>query len=342
MLVLGIETSCDETSVALLRMQKNEMKIVDQIVSSQIEHHRPFGGIVPEVATRQHLKNLQNMTRDILEKNKCDLKNIDGIGVTYGPGLAASLLVGLSFGKALAMSANVPWIGINHLEGHIFSPFLAQGILPKEPHVALVVSGGHTLLIHAGANKGTYKKLGGTRDDAAGEAFDKVAKLLGLEYPGGPQIEENAKNGDQKKINFPRGMIGSGDLNFSFSGLKTAVRIHLSKNPKILSDKKMIADVCASFQQAVIDVLVKKTRDACKKTNTKIFTVSGGVSCNKALSEAMETMAEKENLACLIAPPNLSTDNAAMIAAVAASHLSLGEKSPWNLDVDPNLKLHTI
>lgn len=341
MLILGIETSCDETSVALVRVGEGDVKIEDQLIASQIETHRPFGGVVPEVATRQHLKHLKNLTATLLEKNKISIYDVDGIGVTRGPGLAPALLVGLSFGKALAMAAKKPWVGVNHLEGHIFSAFLPQGKMPQESHVALIVSGGHTLLIHAQPSQG-YKKLGGTLDDAAGEAFDKVAKFLGLPYPGGPQIEKLAQNGNPEKFTFPRGMLHSGDFNFSFSGLKTAVRIFLSKNPDVLKDEQKKADVCASFQQAVIDVLVEKTRAACEvlhPAGVKLFTVSGGVSCNQALRAAMKKMAKEKNLQYLIAPPNLSTDNAAMIATVAASYLSQSKTSPWDLDIDPNLKL---
>jgi N6-L-threonylcarbamoyladenine synthase len=341
MLILGIETSCDETSIALARVRGSDVEIVVQLTASQIEAHRPFGGVVPEVATRQHLKHLENLTKTLLEKNKISIADVDGIGVTRGPGLAPALLVGLSFGKALALAAKKPWIGVNHLEGHLFSAFLPQRKMPHESHVALIVSGGHTLLIHAQFPL-AYKKLGGTLDDAAGEAFDKVAKLLGLPYPGGPQIEKLAQSGDPKKINFPRGMLHSGDFNFSFSGLKTAVRIFLSKNPDALKDEQKKADVCASFQQAVIDVLVEKTRSACdvlRASGVRLFTVSGGVSCNKALRASMEKMAMEENLQCLVAPPHLSTDNAAMIATVAASYLSQGKTSPWDTDIDPNLKL---
>ncbi|MFH1067634.1 MAG: tRNA (adenosine(37)-N6)-threonylcarbamoyltransferase complex transferase subunit TsaD [bacterium] len=346
MLVLGIETSCDETSVALARLDGAQAHIEDQIIASQIEQHRPFGGVVPEVAVRQHLQNLPRMTRELLERNRLRAEEVDGIGVTRGPGLASSLMIGLSFAKALALAAKKPWIGVNHLEGHMFSPFLAQNRLPEKSHVALIVSGGHTLLLHARRMDSfwRYEKLGTTLDDAAGEAFDKAAKMLGLDYPGGPQIEKWAAKGRADAIDFPRGMAGSGDLNFSFSGLKTAVRIYIGKHPEVLSDEQKKADVCASFQQAVIDALVQKTRAACRQARTDgadCFTVSGGVSCNRALRQAMETMAREENVECFVAPPALSTDNAAMIAVVAGVKLLAGETSSWDVDIDPNLKLET-
>lgn len=346
MLILGIETSCDETSVALARLDETDARIEDQIIASQIEQHRPFGGVVPEVAVRQHLQNLPRMTRELLERNRLRVEDVDGIGVTRGPGLASSLMIGLSFGKALALAANKPWIGVNHLEGHIFSPFLAQNRLPQKSHIALIVSGGHTLLLHARRenSRWSYQKLGGTLDDAAGEAFDKAAKMLGLDYPGGPQIEKWAAKGQSNAIDFPRGMTGSGDLNFSFSGLKTAVRIYIGKHPEVLADEQKKADVCASFQQAVIDALTQKTRAACRRLQTedeRCFTVSGGVSCNRALCQAMETMGFEENVECIVAPPALSTDNAAMIAVVAGVKLLAGETSPWDTDIDPNLKLET-
>lgn len=361
---LGIETSCDETSVALVETShpshpshpsqplppqrgerdfqedgpyadmKHEMgarhtRTLDQLTSSQIEHHRPYGGVVPEVATRQHLSNLRVMTQTLLARYSGD---IHGIGITRGPGLASSLLIGLSFGKALALARGLPWIGVNHLEGHLYSPFLAQNQLPTRPHIALIVSGGHTLLIHSHA-PGSYTRLGSTLDDAAGEAFDKVAKMLGLPYPGGPHIEKHARNGDPAAIAFPRAMRDSGDFNFSFSGLKTSVRVHLSKH------SSRVEDVCASFQQAIIDVLIHKSLKACREHRLDLLTLSGGVSCNATLRTALHEACEKEGIGFLPAPPDLSTDNAAMIATVAAPRLALGETSPWDCDIDPNLRL---
>jgi N6-L-threonylcarbamoyladenine synthase len=240
---------------------------------------------------------------------------------------------GAGAAKSLALAAGKPWLGANHLEGHLFSPFLSRGALPSAPHVALIVSGGHTLLVDVRGPL-AYRLLGGTLDDAAGEAFDKVAKMLGLPYPGGPEVERLARQGDPRAVAFPRSMLDSGDFNFSFSGLKTAVRVHLQK-----PGRASTADLCASFQQAVSDVLVKKTIRAAQQLGATAFTVSGGVSCNRTLRAAFERAAAREGLAALVAEPEYSTDNAAMIAAVAACRFERGETSPWDLDVNPNLRL---
>jgi N6-L-threonylcarbamoyladenine synthase len=331
MRVLGIETSCDETSVAVVEKHGGTLTVVAQEIASQIEHHRAFGGVVPELATRQHLLRLDPMVKDLLQSSP--LASLDAVAVTVGPGLATSLLVGASYAKSFALAAGKPWLGVNHMEGHLFSPFLSRGLLAERPHVALIVSGGHTLLIHV-PEMFDYRLLGGTLDDAAGEAFDKVAKMLGLPYPGGPEVEKQARQGNPAAVNFPRGMLDSGDFNFSFSGLKTAVRVHLQK-----AGRAPLADVCASFQQAAADVLVKKTMRAAKKLGVGTVTMSGGVSCNQALRSAFEKAASREGLEALVADPVYSTDNAAMIAAVAACRLERGETSPWNLDVNPNLRL---
>lgn len=338
MLVLGIETSCDETSVALVRLEEGKVNLLAQEITSQIEHHRPFGGVVPEVATRQHLLHLKQMTDGLLKKTDISLAQIDCIGVTRGPGLASSLMIGLGFVKGLALATGKAWVGVNHLEGHLFSPFLALEKLPAEPHVALIVSGGHTLLIEV---KQPYecRLLGSTLDDAAGEAFDKGAKMLGLEYPGGPQIEKMARSGNAQAVPFPRPMLDDGSFNFSFSGLKTALRVFLTKHPEVLTDAAKKADVCASYQQAIIDVLVAKGIKACRKLNCKLLTLSGGVSCNQALRQALEKACAGAGIACLVAPPKLSTDNAGMIAVVAAARFAAGEKADWEVDIEPNLRL---
>jgi N6-L-threonylcarbamoyladenine synthase len=339
MRVLGIETSCDETSVALVDLIEGVPRLTDQLVSSQIPEHRPFGGVVPEVAVRQHLLHLPGLTRRLLEQTGCPLSSVDAIGVTRGPGLVSSLMVGLGFAKALALATAKPWIGVNHLEGHLISPFLSAGIPPRFPHIALIVSGGHTLLIHA-LSSGHYHKLGGTLDDAAGEAFDKTAKLLGLGYPGGPLIEQEALRGNPAAFAFPRALLHQNSFDFSFSGLKTAVRVHLQNHPDAATDPQKRADTCASFQKAVLDVLATKTLRACRHTGAPLFTLSGGVGCNRALRAHLETMAGREGLDFLVAPPHLSTDNAGMIASVAALRLHSGEtSSPWDTDADPNLRL---
>ncbi|MDX6766795.1 MAG: tRNA (adenosine(37)-N6)-threonylcarbamoyltransferase complex transferase subunit TsaD [Candidatus Methylacidiphilales bacterium] len=332
-MILGIESSCDETSVALVREAGGRLEICGHLIASQIEAHRPYGGVVPELATRQHLLRLDPMVARLLEESGTALSDLAGIAVTRGPGLASSLLIGLSYAKGLALASGKPWIGINHMEGHLVSPFLTTGNPPAFPHVALIVSGGHTLLVEV-RGPGDYRVLGTTRDDAAGEAFDKVAKLLGLAYPGGPEIEKRARGGNPAAVDFPRSMLDSGDLNFSFSGLKTAVRIFRDKNPDFPVD-----DVCASFQQAVVDVLVAKARRALQQTGGRLLALSGGVSCNSALSGALKKMAEGEGSRFIGPDRTLSTDNAAMIAAAGLLRFRAGQISPWDLDVDPNLRL---
>ena len=287
MKVLGIETSCDETSVALLNFDEDQQsaKILHQEVSSQIKIHQPYGGVVPELATRQHLIHLEPMAQRVLEKAQTEWKQIDLIGVTRGPGLASSLMIGFSFAKACAVAAEVPWLGINHLEGHLVSAFLSHNRAPIHPHLGLIISGGHTQIIHIKAPV-DYELVGSTRDDAAGEAFDKVAKMLNLPYPGGPEVEKLARDGDASSIPFPRAMINSPDYSFSFSGLKTAVKVYLEENPNWANDKQHTANICASFQQAVIDVLVNKTFRAAKELNLATVSLSGGVSCNQAIRQA--------------------------------------------------------
>ncbi|MDR1191883.1 MAG: tRNA (adenosine(37)-N6)-threonylcarbamoyltransferase complex transferase subunit TsaD [Verrucomicrobiales bacterium] len=331
MLVLGIETSCDETSVAVVEKRGGTLTVIRQEIASQIELHRAFGGVVPEVATRQHLLRLDPMVRGMLPA--VPLADLDGVAVTVGPGLATSLLVGASYAKSFALAAGQPWLGVNHLEGHLFSPFLSRGVAPDGAHLALIVSGGHTLLVHAPAPF-DYRVLGSTLDDAAGESFDKVAKLLGLPYPGGPEVERLARQGNPAAVAFPRGMLDSGDFNFSFSGLKTSVRTHWHKERRA-----SLPDICASFQQAVTEVLVKKTMRAARQHNVRVVTLSGGVSGNQFLCAAFAQAAERDGLTALVADPRYSTDNAAMIAAVAACRFERGERSPWDLDVNPNLRL---
>jgi N6-L-threonylcarbamoyladenine synthase len=338
MLVLAIETSCDETAVSLVYDQGDKVQVLAQKVSSQIEIHKPFGGVVPEIATRQHLKLLQPLVESLLEENQIGFDKIDAIGVTQGPGLSLALMIGMSFAKGLALAINKPFIGVNHMEGHLYSPFLAQNEFPKFPHLSLIISGGHTLLIHS-KDRFVYEKIGTTVDDATGECFDKAAKLLKLPYPGGPEIEKHAKLGNPKAYDLPRPMMHSGDFQFSFSGLKTAVLVLLQKNPDILTSEEKINDVCASFQQAISDVLIHKTFAALKEFGLDTFTVSGGVSCNQTLRKAFEERAAAENMTCIFAPPKLSTDNASMIGAIALHRLMNGQKSDWNLEINPNLKL---
>lgn len=389
-MILAIETSCDETAVAILRDSNRQFgpDLLASQVASQIAEHEKFGGVVPEVASRNHLVQLPRLLERTLASASITIRDIDAFAATSGPGLASSLLVGNSAAKGLAIGAGKPFLAINHLEGHLLSPFfngetassavagaattaqvrptplstadpMTQVATATTPHhVALIVSGGHTLLVEV-RGIGDYKILGRTVDDAAGEAFDKVAKLLGLGYPGGPVVEDRAKKGDPKKFDLPRSMLNSGDLNFSFSGLKTAMRYLLAKliipreaerssdenfkvrprAPSTVIRGDVLADVCASFQQAVIDVLREKSLRALRETNSKTLALSGGVSCNHALREDLRAMCRKNGIKFLVAQPWLCTDNAAMIAFAAMLRLRSGVTSRLEEEIDPNLAL---
>jgi N6-L-threonylcarbamoyladenine synthase len=328
-LLLAIETSCDETAVAILRGPR---QILASEISSQIDLHDRYGGVVPEVASRNHLPRIRPLIEAALERAGCALANVDCVTATRGPGLLTSLLVGYSAAKGLAVGLGKPFIGVNHLEGHLLSPFL-QGSDGPASSIGLIVSGGHTMLVRL-TRVGSYEILGRTLDDAAGEAFDKVGKLLGLPYPGGPEIDRLAKQGDPSKYDLPRSMLNSRDHNFSFSGLKTAVRYLL---PKLHGD--FLADLCASFQEAVVDILVQKTIRASREHRTKLVTVSGGVSANSRLRFKMEEAVTAAGLDLKLATPSLSGDNAAMIAYAALHRYLLGYRSDLCEDADPNLKL---
>ena len=326
--LIALETSCDETAAAVLR----GTELLASEVASQVAIHRQFGGVVPEVASRNHLRALKPVISRALDAAGLSIDRIDAFAATSGPGLASSLMIGASAAKGLAVSLRKPYLSVNHIEGHLLSPFFgdARGVRPS---VGLVVSGGHTLLLEIEA-LGKYRLLGQTQDDAAGEAFDKVGKLLGLPYPGGPNVDRLAAQGDPKRFDFPRSMMDSSDFHFSFSGLKTSVRYLL---PKL--ETLPLPDLCASFQEAVVDVLVAKTLRAARVTRSKVIAVSGGVSCNSRLREKFRAACEKRGLELLIAPPSLCTDNAAMIGYVAALRFANGERSPLDSDIDPNLRL---
>ncbi len=328
-LVLAIETSCDETAVAILRAPRD---ILASEVASQIDLHKRYGGVVPEVASRNHLPRIRPLIEAALHRSGSSLTDIDCVAATRGPGLLTSLLVGYSAAKGLAIGLGKPFIGINHLEGHLLSPFL-PGIDRAFPSIGLIVSGGHTMLVRS-TGIGAYHLLGRTLDDAAGEAFDKVAKLLELPYPGGPEIDRLARQGNPKKFDLPRSMAKSGDFNFSFSGLKTAVRYLL---PKLEGD--FHADLCASFQEAVVDVLVQKTIRAAERSGVQLVTVSGGVSANSRLRSKMLEATTSARLDLKLASPSLSTDNAAMIAYAALERYQLGYRTDLREDADPNLQL---
>lgn len=327
MLVLALETSCDETAVAILR----DETLLASEVASQIAVHAAFGGVVPEVASRNHLRALRPTLNAALQKAGVALDEIDVFAATRGPGLATSLMVGLSAAKGLAVGFGKPFLGVNHIEGHLLSPFFGRGGV--RPAVGLVVSGGHTLLVEV-QGIGRYRLLGQTHDDAAGEAFDKVGKLLGLPYPGGPNVNRLAKDGDPARFEFPRSMMHTDDFSFSFSGLKTSVRYLLPKLAEL-----PLADVCASFQEAVVDVLVAKAVRAAKEMGHRVAAISGGVSCNTRLREKLAAACAKAGIELLIAEPSLCTDNAAMIGYVAALRAAEGEKSNLTCDIDPNLRL---
>jgi N6-L-threonylcarbamoyladenine synthase len=339
--ILAIETSCDETAVAILR----ENELLASEVASQSEHEA-YGGVVPEVASRNHLVHAPRLLENALAKAGTSLDAIDAFAATSGPGLASSLMIGASIAKGLALGAGRPYLAINHLEGHLLSPFFIRpGSMLRattdghvEPNVSLIVSGGHTLLVEV-RGAADYEILGRTVDDAAGEAFDKVAKLLGLGYPGGPEIERRAANGNASRFSFPRSMLDSGDHNFSFSGLKTAVRYRLAEFGESAPAPELINDMCASFQAAVIEVLAKKTVRAAKQRRMTLVTVSGGVSCNQALRKEMTEQCARARLQLLTAPPQLCTDNAAMIAFAASLRFRAGYRSDVREEIDPNLAL---
>jgi tRNA N6-adenosine threonylcarbamoyltransferase len=330
--ILAIETSCDETAVAVLR--GNELLASE--VASQSEHEA-YGGVVPEVASRNHLLHAPRLLKQALDKAGVVLEEVDAFAATSGPGLASSLMIGASIAKGLALGTARPYLAINHLEGHLLSPFFG-GNFQIERNVSLIVSGGHTLLVEVhGVNE--YRILGRTVDDAAGEAFDKVAKLLGLGYPGGPEIEQRAVAGNPARFDFPRSMLDSRDHNFSFSGLKTAVRYRLADFEKERGTPELVNDMCASFQRAVVEVLVKKTLRAAKECAATLVTMSGGVSCNQALRAEMADQCRKAGLRLLTAPPRLCTDNAAMIAFAASLRFQAGHRSAVSEEIDPNLAL---
>jgi N6-L-threonylcarbamoyladenine synthase len=330
--ILAIETSCDETAVAILR--GNELLASE--VASQAEHEA-YGGVVPEVASRNHLLRAPRLLELALGKAGIALEEVDAFAATSGPGLASSLMIGASMAKGLALGAARPYLAINHLEGHLLSPFFT-GDFQVEPNVSLIVSGGHTLLVEV-RGVSDYRILGRTVDDAAGEAFDKVAKLLGLGYPGGPEIEKRAVAGNSARFDFPRSMLDSGDHNFSFSGLKTAVRYRLANFQREQATPELVSDMCASFQWAVIEVLAKKTLRAAKECGARLVTMSGGVSCNQTLRAEMTKSCGKAGLRLLTAPPGLCTDNAAMIAFAASLRLQAGGRSAVTEEIDPNLAL---
>ena len=331
--ILAIESSCDETSAAVIL---NGRDVLSNIIASQIDTHKKFGGVVPEVASRMHIEVINGVVEEALQTAGVELKDIDGIGVTYGPGLVGALLVGLQYAKGLAFSTKKPLIGVNHIEGHICANYIQHKDL-KPPFISLVVSGGHTFIVHV-KEYGEYEVIGQTRDDAAGEAYDKVARALGLGYPGGPKIDKLAKEGNKNAIEFPRAKFQDDTLDFSFSGVKSAVLNYLNKcNMQNIEVNK--ADVAASFQKAVVDVLKDNVLLTCKKKNVNKIAIAGGVASNSTLRAELTDAAEKRGIEVLFPAPILCTDNAAMIGSAAYYNLIQNKISELDLNAKPNLKL---
>jgi N6-L-threonylcarbamoyladenine synthase len=335
MLVLAIETSCDETAAAVV---KDGRQILSSIVSSQVAIHAEYGGVVPEIASRKHLEMISPVINEALGKARVSLDGIQGIAVTRGPGLSGALLVGLSTAKAIAFAGNIPWVGVHHIEGHIFAAFLEQPV--QFPFLALVVSGGHTHLYHV-EGFGRYQTLGRTVDDAAGEAFDKSAKIMGLEYPGGFRIDAMAADGDPKAVRLPRPLMHDGSLNFSFSGLKTAMMQHLNKHPVTIPGQDA-NDLCASFQAAVCEVIAAKTAAALRQTGAARLVVAGGVACNSGLRASLKTMADNLAIELFIPDRSLCGDNAAMLAVPGNYYLENGLFSPQTLDVTATWEMDRV
>ena len=334
---LGIETSCDETAAALVEADASGLRLVSQQLATRPEESQALGGIVPELTVRQHLELLPRITRGVLETQG----TIEAVGATAGPGLAPALLVGLAFGKSLAWAKHASFHAINHLEGHIYSPFVSRGKWPDYPHLALIASGGHTLLVDA-PDFHHRTIVGGTRDDAAGEAFDKLARMVGLGYPGGPELEKEAVRGEVGKVKLPRPMKGSEETDFSFSGLKNAARLLLEKQPEMAQPGSLRAHFCAEVQAAIAECLADRCRLALHQTGRKLLTVSGGVSANRVVARALEEAARAEGAAVLTPVGGWNTDNAAMIAAVTARRHLDGAGSDWQSDADPRWSVDSV
>jgi N6-L-threonylcarbamoyladenine synthase len=336
MLVLGIESSCDETGVALYHTERG---LLAHALHSQVAMHAEYGGVVPELASRDHIRRVLPLTRQVLQEAGCTLQDIEGIAYTEGPGLAGALLVGASIAAALAFALKLPTVGVHHLEGHLLAPLLEENP-PAFPFVALLVSGGHSQLMEV-SGIGQYTTLGDTLDDAAGEAFDKTAKLLGLGYPGGPALSKLALQGTPGRFKLPRPMLNSGDLNFSFSGLKTAVLTlanqHRSDTQEL--DEQTRADICLAFQDAIVEVLTKKSVSALKQTGLSRLVVAGGVGANRQLREGLSHAAGKKNFEVFYPKLEFCTDNGAMIAFAGAMRLRHEGRRTMNFPIKPRWDL---
>lgn len=332
-LILGIETSCDETAASVV---KNGRDVLSNIISSQIDIHTLYGGVVPEIASRKHIERINYVIEEALKKADTALEEIDAIGVTYGPGLVGALLVGVAEAKAIAYAAKKPLVGVHHIEGHISANYIEHSDL-EPPFLCLVVSGGHTHLVVV-KDYGRYEVIGKTRDDAAGEAFDKVARAIGLGYPGGPKVDRLAKEGREDAIDFPRASVEGAPFDFSFSGLKSAVLNYLN-----MCQMKGIeinrADIAASFQKSIVDSLTVRAMLACEEYHIKKFAIAGGVASNSAIRAAFEKECEKRDIQFYRPSPIFCTDNAAMIGTAAYYEYIAGTKHGWDLNAVPNLKL---
>ncbi|SNS47376.1 O-sialoglycoprotein endopeptidase [Anaerovirgula multivorans] len=332
-ITLAIESSCDETSVSVL---KNGRTVLSNIIASQIEQHQKFGGVVPEVASRQHIESINTVIKEALEEANVTFEDITHVAATYGPGLVGALLVGLSAAKAIAFARGIPLNGVNHIEGHIYANFIQHKEL-EPPFICLIVSGGHSHLVYM-KDYGEYEVLGKTRDDAAGEAFDKIARVLGLGYPGGPQIDKLATKGNKRAIAFPKAYLERGSYDFSFSGLKSSVLNYLNTE-KMKGNPIAIEDVAASFQQAVVEILVEKTIACAMEKSVKQITLAGGVAANSSLRGLLQQEAEKHGLSLKYPSLKLCTDNAAMIGCVGYYDYIRGYRSTLDLNGVPNLKI---
>ena len=331
--ILAIESSCDETAAAVV---KNGREVLSNVISSQIELHKIYGGVVPEIASRKHIEKINQVIEEALQEANYTLDEIDAIAVTYGPGLVGALLVGVAEAKAIAYAKKLPLVGVHHIEGHIAANYIEHKDL-EPPFVCLVVSGGHTHLVEV-KDYGLYHILGKTRDDAAGEAFDKVARAIGLGYPGGPKIDKLSKEGDETAIVFPKAHMENGKYDFSFSGVKSAVLNYINAC-QMKGEEYNKADVAASFQEAVIDVLVEKSLTALKEYGYTKLALAGGVASNSSLRTNIENMCKENGIDCFYPSPIYCTDNAAMIGAAAYYDYKKGRRDGWDLNAVPNLKL---
>lgn len=339
MTLLAFETSCDETSIAVVK----DGRVLSNAVSSQVRLHSEYGGVVPELAAREHLKNLLPVARLALKEAAISVGQLDAVAATRGPGLPSALMAGFKTAQAAAYTLRKPFVGIHHHEAHLYSPWIAvdppaADFSAFEPNVSLIVSGGHTMLVHVEAEL-KHRLLGSTLDDAAGECFDKTGKMLGLPYPAGPHIDRLAEQGNAEAFDFPRPMLNDPNDDFSFSGLKTSVRYLLRDHPELQDDAARMRDLCASIQAAIVEVLVTKTVRAARRLGVGMVTASGGVTCNRALRRELAAACERKGLRLRLAQPEFCTDNAAMIGILAERKLKAGVREPVEADIEPGWML---